>query len=49
MKHLELKIEDERLLIEKRSSRFEEFIISYQHLIHMFLFHICHESGYFVD
>ena len=47
--HLELKIEDGGLGIEDRPSRFEDFNMAHQHLIHVFLFiHFC-ESRCFED
>ena len=49
MKHVELKIEDGGLWIEDRSSRFQDFIMPHQHLIHIFLFIHCRESCYFED
>ena len=49
MKHVELKIEDGGLWIEDRYSRFEDFIMPHQHLIHIFLFILCRESRYFED
>ena len=49
MEHLELKIEDGGIWIEVRLSRFEDFNMPYQHLIHVFLFiHFC-ESRCFED
>ena len=38
MEHLGFKIEVKGLWIEDRQSRFEDSIMSNQHLIHMFLF-----------
>ena len=49
MEDLGLKIEVEGLWIEDRQSRFEDSIMSHQHLIHMFLFVLCRESRYFED
>ena len=49
MEHLEFKIEDGWLWIEDMSSRFEDFIMPHQHLIHIFLFIHCRESRYFED
>ena len=47
MKHLELEIEDRGLWIEDRPSRFEDFIMPYQHFMHIFMFIHCRESRYF--
>ena len=47
MEDLGLKIEVEGLWIEDRQSRFEDFIIPHQHLIHIFLFVLCRKSCYF--
>ena len=47
MKHLELKIEDEGLWNEDMPSKFEDFIMPHQHLIHIFLFIHCRELRYF--
>ena len=44
MTHLEWKFEDGGLWMEDRPSRFEDFIMPHQHLIHIFLFIHCHES-----
>ena len=49
MNHLEFKIEAEGLRIEDRPSRFEDFIMPHQHLIHIFLFIHCRELCYFED
>ena len=49
MVDLGLKIEVEWLRIEDRQLRFEGSITSHQHLMHMFLFVLCHESRYFED
>ena len=49
MMHSELKIEDGGLWIEDRPSRFEDFIMPHQHLIHIFRFIHCRESRYFED
>ena len=49
MKHLVLKIEDGGLWIEDRPSRFEDFIMPHQHLIHIFRFIHCRELRYFED
>ena len=46
---LELKIEGEGLLIEVGQSRFEDSIMPYQYLIHIFLFILCRESHYLED
>ena len=48
-KHLELKIEDGWLWMEDRPSRFKDFIMPHQHLIHLFLFIHCRESSFFED
>ena len=47
MKRLEIKIEDGWLWIKDRPSRFEDFIMPHQHLIHIFLSIHCRESHYF--
>ena len=44
---LELKIEGAGLLIEDWQSRFEDFILPHQHLMHIFLFIHCHKSRNF--
>ena len=49
MEDLEFKIEDGGLWIEDRQSRFEDLIMSNQHLIHIFLFILCRKSRYFED
>ena len=49
MKHLELKIEDGGQWIEDRPSRFEDFIMPHQQLLHIFLIIHCCESRYFED
>ena len=49
MVHLEWKIEDEGIWNEDRPSRFEDFIMPHQHLIHKFLFIHCRESCCFED
>ena len=49
IKDLGIKIEVEGLWIEDRQSRFEDSIMSHQHLIHMPLFILCRESHYFED
>ena len=49
MEHLGIKIEVQWLWIEDRQSRFEDSIMPHQHLIHMLLFVLCHESRYFED
>ena len=49
MEDIGLKIEVEQLWIEDRQSRFEDFIMPHQHLIHMLLFVLCRESHYFED
>ena len=49
MENLGFKIEVEGLWIEDRQSRFEDFIMQHQRLIHMFLFVLCRESRYFED
>ena len=43
MEDLEYKIEVGELRIKARHSRFKNFIMSHQHLIHIFLFILCHE------
>ena len=49
MENLGLKIEVEGLWIKDKQSRFEDYIMPHQHLIHMFLFVLCRESLYFED
>ena len=49
MVHLEWKIEDEGIWNEDRPSRFENFIMPHQHLIHKFLFIHCRECCCFED
>ena len=49
MEHLGFKIEVEGLWIEDSQSRFEDSIMTHQHLIHMLLFVLCRESRYFED
>ena len=49
MTHLELKIEDGGLWIEDRPSKFEDFLMSHQYLIHIFRFIHCRKSCYFED
>ena len=49
MEDLEIKIEDGGLCIVNRHSRFEDSIKPHLHLIHIFLFILCHESHYFED
>ena len=49
MEDLGLKIEVVWLWIEDKQSRFVDSITTHQHLIHMFLFVLCHESRYFED
>ena len=49
MEHLGFKIEVEWLWNEDKQSRFEDFIITHHHLIHMFVFVLCRESRYFED
>ena len=49
MEHSEWKIENGRIWMEERPSRFEDFIMPHQHLIHIFLFIHCRESRYFED
>ena len=49
MKDLEFKIEDVGLRIEEMHSRFEDSIMSHQHLITVFLFILCRKSRYFED
>ena len=49
MEDLGLKIEVEWLWIEDRQSRYEDSIMSHQHLIHMILFVLCRESHYSED
>ena len=49
MEDLGLKIEVEWLWIEDKQSRFEDSIMPHQHLIHMFLFVLCHDAFYLED
>ena len=49
MEDLEIQIEDGGLWIEDRPSRFGDFIMPHQHLIHIFLFIHCRKSRYFED
>ena len=49
MEDLEFKIEDGGLWIEDRHSRFEDWIMTHQHLIYLFLFILYHKSLYFED
>ena len=49
MEDFELKIEDGGLGVEDRHSRFEDSIMPHQHLTHIFLFIVCHESRYFEE
>ena len=49
MEDLEIKIEDGGLWIEDRLYRFEDSIMPYQHLIHIFPFILCRKSCYFED
>ena len=49
MEDFGLKIVVEGLCIENRQSRFEDFIMPHQHLIHKFLVMICRELCYFQD
>ena len=49
MEDLEFKIECGGLWIEERHSKFEDLIISYQHLMDILLFILCPKSRYFLD
>ena len=49
MEDLEFKMEDGRLWIEDRHSKFVDLIMQHQHLIYIFLFRVCRESRYFED
>ena len=49
MKHLELKIDDGGLWIEVRPSKFEDFIMPHQYLIHIFWFIHYRESRNYED
>ena len=49
MEDLGLEIEVEWLWIDDRKSRYEDFIMPNQHLIHMILFVLCRESRYSED
>ena len=49
MEHSEWKIENGRIWMEERPSRFEDFIMPHQHLIHIFQFIHRRESRYFED
>ena len=49
MEDLEFKIENEGLWIEDRQSRFEDLLLSKQHLIDVFLFNLCCKSRHFED
>ena len=47
MEDLEFNNEDRGLWIKDRPSRFEDFILPHQHLMHIFLFIHCHKSRNF--
>ena len=49
MEDLGIKIEVEGIWIEERQSKFEDSIMPYHHLIHIYLFALCRESLYFED
>ena len=49
MEDLEFKIEDGRLWIEDKHSKFEDSIMPHQYLIHIIVFIHCCESRYFED
>ena len=49
MNHLELKIQDGGPWIEDRPSKFQDFIMPHQHLIHIFLFTHSRKYRYFGD
>ena len=49
MEDLEFKIEGGGLWIEDGQLRFEDFTMPHQHLIHKFLFILCHKSRYFEE
>ena len=49
MEDLDFKIKSGGLCIEDRHSRFEDLIMTHQHLIHVFLFIVSRKSRYFED